>query len=297
MTGSRPPTGATRALRVMEAALWTGASLLVLTAHVGAALWLMREAPMVAADATPPAAIMIELADEAEAVDTQENEISEAMEDAEASKPAENVPTPDETPFEEVVEDLPEPEPEEIVEEVAEDDDPVDEDVALIPEAEVPIPLPRPAPPEPKREVVKAEPRKTEPRRQKPRPQQQQAASQATRQAKAQVKEGARTAARQSASGVSSMSPARWQSRLMAHLERRKKYPADARRRGERGTVHVRFSIDDAGNVRSVTLARSSGYPALDNEVLSLVRRASPVPAPPPGVNRTIVAPVRFSVR
>lgn len=82
----------------------------------------------------------------------------------------------------------------------------------------------------------------------------------------------------------------------MAHLERRKKYPADAHRRGERGTVHVRFTIEDGGNVRSVSLARPSGYPALDDEVLSLVRRASPVP-PPPGVNKTITAPVRFNVR
>lgn len=84
---------------------------------------------------------------------------------------------------------------------------------------------------------------------------------------------------------------------VMAHLERRKKYLADAHRRGERGTVHVRFTIEDGGNVRSVSLARSSGYPALDDEVLSLVRRASPVSAPPPSVNKTITAPVRFNVR
>jgi periplasmic protein TonB len=28
-----------------------------------------------------------------------------------------------------------------------------------------------------------------------------------------------------------------------------------------------------------------------------MVRRASPVPAPPPGVNRTIMVPVRFNLR
>ncbi|MCX5579617.1 TonB family protein, partial [Kaistia terrae] len=32
----------------------------------------------------------------------------------------------------------------------------------------------------------------------------------------------------------------------------------------------------------------------LDQEVLSLLRRASPVPPPPPGVKKTITAPVRF---
>lgn len=289
-----PPNGVTRAVRVAETVLWTGAALFVLTAHVGGAAWLMREQPMVAADDAPPAAIMIELADEPEAVNTEENEISEQMEDAEAAAPAEQVEAP-ETPPEEVVEEQVEPEP---VEEEIVEDEPVEQDMVQLPDAEVPLPTARPKPPEPKREVVKREePKKPEPRRQKLRPQQQQAASQVTRQAQAQVREGARTAARQSASGVSSVTPAKWQSRLMAHLERRKKYPADARRRGERGTVYVRFRIDDNGNVNSVSIARSSGYPALDNEVLALVRRASPVPAPPSGVNKTITAPVQFSVK
>ncbi len=286
MSVSLPHYGVSRAGRITEAALWTTASLFVLTAHVGAAIWLMREQPIVPADDMPPAAIMIELADEPEAVNTEENEISEQMEDAEATAAAEEA---------EVAKA--ETRPTETAEEPIEAE-PIEQDMVQLPDAEVPLPTARPKPPEPRREVARREePRRPEPRRQNPRPQQQQAASQATRQAQAQVRQGSRSAARQSASGVSSMTPARWQSRLMAHLERRKRYPADARRRGERGTVYVRFRIDDAGNVSSVSLARSSGYPALDNEVLSLVRRASPVPAPPPGVNKTITAPVHFSVR
>lgn len=296
MSMALPHNGVTRAVRVAEAALWTGAVLFVLTTHVGIASWLMREQPIVAADDQPPAAIMIEFAEEAEALNTEENEISEAMEDAEASAPAGQVDAQEKAPPEEVVEAQIEPEP--VEEEVVEQEDLIEQDVVQLPDAEVPLPVVRPKPPEPKREVVKREElKKPEPRKQKPRPQQQQTASQATRQAQAQVREGSRTAARQSASGVSSMTPARWQSRLMAHLERRKKYPAEAKRRGERGIVYVRFHIDDGGNVSSVSLARSSGHPALDNEVLSLVRRASPVPAPPPGVNKTITAPVRFNVR
>jgi protein TonB len=107
-----------------------------------------------------------------------------------------------------------------------------------------------------------------------------------------------RTAASQtSRSQAPSVSPARWQARLAAHLERRKRYPAEARRAREQGTAYVRFTIDTSGNVGSVSLSRSSGYPALDQEVLSLVRRASPVPAPPPGVARTIVVPIRFNMR
>jgi protein TonB len=83
----------------------------------------------------------------------------------------------------------------------------------------------------------------------------------------------------------------------MAHLERRKRYPGAARARGEEGTVEVRFSIDDRGNVLSARVVRSSGHPALDEAVVALLHRASPVPAPPPGVPRTITAPVRFDIR
>ena len=92
-------------------------------------------------------------------------------------------------------------------------------------------------------------------------------------------------------------SPAKWQSRLIAHLERRKRYPAAARRRHEEGVVYVRFAIDGQGQVLSATIARSSGSPELDLEVLALLRRASPVPAPPPGAPRNITAPVQFRIR
>ena len=67
--------------------------------------------------------------------------------------------------------------------------------------------------------------------------------------------------------------------------------------RGEEGVVEVRFSIDDRGNVLSAKVVRSSGHPALDEAVLDLMRRASPVPAPPPDVSRTISAPVKFAIR
>lgn len=296
MTASLPYNGVTRSVRIAETVLWTGAALFVLAAHVGGAAWLMREQPIIAADDIPPAAIMIELADDPEAVNTEENEISETVQDTEASTPAEQIETPKEKPPEELAEEQVKPEP--VEKETVEDDEPVKEELPQLSNVAVPLPAAQPKPPEPKQEIVKEEkPKKPEPRKSQPRPQRQQAASQNMRKAQVQVREGARTAARQSASGVSAATSAQWQSRLMAHLERRKRYPGDARSRGERGTVYVRFSIDSSGNVGSVSLARSSGFSALDNEVLSLVRRASPVPAPPPGANKTITAPVRFSVR
>lgn len=281
--------GATDSIGVRESfselALWAGASLLVLSLHVGAAMWLLREPDMIAADDTPPAAIMIELAETPEATETEENEISpdEVMSDASAA--AEKVEEPVDEPVleQEVVQDEPEPVEEEPREEIVQLD-----------KVEVPLPVAKPKPPEPKKEIVK----KDEPKK-KPVKQREQASAKQAVKAQAQVTQSSRNAARQSASGLfaSSMTPARWQSRLMAHLERRKKYPSGAKSRREEGTVYVRFRIDDSGKVLSATLARSSGWPELDNEVLSLVQRASPVPAPPPDVNKTITAPVKFNRR
>ncbi|GAA5626638.1 hypothetical protein Brsp05_01914 [Brucella sp. NBRC 12953] len=281
--------GATDSIGVRESfselALWAGASLLVLSLHVGAAMWLLREPDMIAADDTPPAAIMIELAETPEATETEENEISpdEVMSDASAA--AEKVEEPVDEPVleQEVVQD----EPEHVEEEPR-------EEIAQLDKVEVPLPVAKPKPPEPKKEIVK----KDEPKK-KPVKQREQASAKQAVKAQAQVTQSSRNAARQSASGLfaSSMTPARWQSRLMAHLERRKKYPSGAKSRREEGTVYVRFRIDDSGKVLSATLARSSGWPQLDNEVLSLVQRASPVPAPPPDVNKTITAPVKFNRR
>lgn len=269
--------------RAAEIALWVGAGLIVLSVHIGTAMWLLREPEMLAADNTPPAAIMIELADTPEAAMTEENEISPDQETSDASAPAEKVEEPIDEPIEqEVVEDEPE---------LVEQEEP-EQELTQLENVQVPLPVAKPKPPEPKKEIVKEV--KPVKKRQK-----QQVASKQAVQAQAQVTQSNRNAARQTASGLfaSSVTPARWQSRLMVHLERRKKYPSGAKSRREEGVVYVRFRIDDAGKVLSASLARSSGWPELDNEVLSLVQRASPVPAPPPGVNKTITAPVRFSRR
>ena len=272
---------------VSELALWAGASLLVLSMHVGGAMWLLREPEMIAADNAPPAAIMIELAETPEATETEENEITpdEVMSDASAA--AEKVEEPVDEPEveQEVVHDEPEPVEEETQEELNQLD-----------KVEVPLPVVKPKPPEPKKEIVKKKEPQRPPVKQR---QQEQASSKQAVKAQAQAVQTNRNAARQSASGLfaSSMTPARWQSRLMAHLERRKKYPSGAKSRREEGVVYVRFRIDDTGKVLSASLARSSGWPELDEEVLSLVKRASPVPAPPPDVNKTITAPVKFSRR
>jgi protein TonB len=299
---------------VGEGLLWTTAGLLIATAHAGAVAVLLREPEMVIADSGPPPAIMIELAPEPEAVITEENEISTEQVDSEEVKtatseplpepipepveqPLPEPPPPEPEPEPEVAEALPEPlpliEPEPLPEPVPEID-PIEQMVlAELENVEVPIPMMRP--PVPKPEVEK----KKEPAPKKVvKKQVQPPATQAARTAKAEVAQSNRNAAAAAANGAGrSVSPAKWQSRLMSHLERRKRYPSAARSNREEGTVYVRFRIDDSGNVLSVSLSRSSGYPTLDSAVLDMVRAASPVPAPPEGVNKTITAPVRFNLR
>jgi len=47
------------------------------------------------------------------------------------------------------------------------------------------------------------------------------------------------------------------------------------------GSATVEFNIDRAGRVLSARISKSSGSRVLDRDALSLVRRGSPVPAPP----------------
>lgn len=306
--------GGREGLSRLELTLWGVAGLASLAVHIGGAAWVMREMPVEMADSAPPPAIMVELAPEPEAINTEMNEISEQMENSlevnsETIEPVEQPeeifeqPNPDEIQPEQPVEEIAEaePEPVETLEPEPEPEpetDPVEEQVLTeLENVEVPIPVFRPQQVEEK-PVEKPKPKKKElakkPERKKPAP-----SSKASTEAAAQVTQSNRNAANQRTAGMGfgSVSPAKWQSRLMAHLERRKRYPSGARSRGEQGTAYVRFRIDDAGNVLSASLARSSGFPELDNEVVEMVRRASPVPAPPPGVNKTITAPVRFTVR
>lgn len=302
---------------VSVVALWAFAGTMVIAAHGAAGWWIMQERPEPMAAAAEPAAIMIDLAaapmapaavedqiapDEVDAMAAEEVpvETMEEVELAEAVEPIEPEPVQEveETPPEEVepVETAEAVEPdavEEVVEEALEPIDPIEEEVAALDPVELPLPQARPQPPRPQ-EVKQEKPRKKpEPKRARQQPSVERQRAQVVAQ-----REAPRAAAQQNSSGASSsVSPARWQSRVASHLERRKRYPAAARRQGQQGTAQVRFTIDGSGNVQSVSLVRSSGVPALDEEVVSLVRRASPVPAPPPGVNRTIVVPIRFSVR
>jgi protein TonB len=91
-----------------------------------------------------------------------------------------------------------------------------------------------------------------------------------------------------------------WQGRLAAHLERFKRYPADAREHGEHGLAKVAFTIDRQGHLVASRIVQSSGSPMLDQESLDMLVRAQPMPTPPAGIpdsDLSFIVPVRFYIR
>lgn len=266
----RDPDGRAAGAATTVAALrWTLAGIAVAALH-GGGVWLALNWPRPAeAVGDPPAAIMMELAPLALAPEVPQQDIAPGPEMVEA-------------------EEQPEPEPEKPVEEEVE------------PEPERPPEPPEETeikPPEtPKVEKAEAVlPPKVEPPKPKPKPKkkQQQAAPRTTAPPTSRAQPADRMAA--PAEGVSaSMSAASWRGALMAHLNRHKRFPPG----GSQGVALVAFSITHSGVVTSVRLVRSSGDGALDTEAVGLVRRASPVPAPPPSVggnSLSLTVPVRFA--
>jgi protein TonB len=105
------------------------------------------------------------------------------------------------------------------------------------------------------------------------------------------------------APGAPALDPAavpNWKSALFARLERYKRYPPEAKARGEQGVAQLAFSIDRRGGVHGARILRSSGSALLDRATLQLIERAQPLPAPPPGMTGTriaIVVPIRYHIR
>jgi protein TonB len=105
-------------------------------------------------------------------------------------------------------------------------------------------------------------------------------------------------AAPPSASAASAAS-ASWQVALSAWLQAHKFYPERARRRGEQGTVVLRFTAERDGRVLHVALVEPSGSRILDNAALSMLRDAHipPFPATMPQQQITLTLPVRYALQ
>jgi periplasmic protein TonB len=91
---------------------------------------------------------------------------------------------------------------------------------------------------------------------------------------------------------------ATWRNQIVTILERNKRYPSDARARGEHGVTRLAFRIDSDGHLMSSRIVASSGSAALDAETLALVQRAQPYPPPPPELaGSELSVPFSFSIR
>ncbi|EAI1245331.1 energy transducer TonB [Campylobacter jejuni] len=93
-----------------------------------------------------------------------------------------------------------------------------------------------------------------------------------------------------------------YQALLMAHLTKFKKYPQEAIIQKQEGVVRIRVSIDESGNVLSKELKKSCPYAALNDEALSLFKRASPLPKPPKemlknGNKISFVMPIDYNIK
>jgi len=271
---------------------WGGSLAVVLGAHamVAAAMltWRMPVEPV----QPPPAAVMIDLAPMPQAPP------AEPQETPPEPLPPQPEPLPEPPPPEPVVEPIPEPVPEPLPEPIVE---PLPEPLAEPPPVEAEVTLPEPPPPpkvkpkdKPKPQPPKVERPKPEPA---PRPTPPAAAAPALPAPPAPV---AAAPAPGPVSTQTSRAVPTWQGLVLGHLERHKRYPRSAQVRRQEGVAQVRFVIDRQGRVLSARLEKSSGHEILDEETVSLVERASPLPAPPPEMPQErieLVVPVQFFVR
>ncbi|GGA96216.1 hypothetical protein GCM10011491_25760 [Brucella endophytica] len=270
-----------------DVALWGGAGLVMLMAHAAGAYALSELQPaQPETEGSAPPAIMMELAPEpmapvveqaalapvAEAEEATEEPVE--PEQAEAAEPVEEVQP--ETPPEEVAQA--EPEPAEEIEQ------PEEEPVPDVVEAEKPEVI-APKPVEKPKVAEKPRPKPEKPKKvEKPKPKKQVAAA-----PQVDVKEGRKVAANRNSdtAGDVGKDTRKWETKVRTAVNRQNRY-LQRRSGGAKGRVAVTFTFDSLGNVLSVRA--SSGDPVLRSLAEEAVRRASPIPAPPPAVSRRAIS-------
>lgn len=277
--------------RWLAALRWGAAAAAVAAAHGGLAWAALNWRPSEAAAGAPEPAIMIELAALSVAPEAPPENLPVAPERVEPEQPPPEPvkEMPRETEPEPVPEPLPVEQPEIKLPELPQP--PTLDAVLLPPPTPEPKPVEKKPPPKPKVVEKKDKPKPRIVERKPERPKAQEAAAPKPAEARA----SAPAAAAQGTAAQPSVSTASWRGMLIAHLNRYKRFPGGA----SPGTVQVAFAIDRGGHVLSARVVGSSGDSALDNEAAAMIRRASPVPAPPAGVGGggavSLSVPVRFS--
>jgi len=256
----------------LGAVRWITAAALVLGAHAGLFVAYLKARPLQPLGAEDTAAVIIDLEPLTVAPVSQAQELA----------PGPPIPLPElaEQPKPEVT---PKPEVH------------LDSRTEAAP-ASVPLPLSPPSPEDPPVEEAKPIDKpvgKTAEAKTRPRPPPESAAPAASRTAPAAA------SARQGMRDGKQLPPS-WVQRLLAHLNRFKRYPRGARLNHEEGVATLNFTMDHSGHVLASRIAKSSGSNELDAEVLQMLRRAEPLPPLPPDVRadvRSFNVPIRFSLR
>lgn len=157
-----------------------------------------------------------------------------------------------------------------------------------------PVPRLRPPPPKPVETTVRAQKKPVPPKKAEP-PKAKVEKPRRAAEAKAPVQRSTaarsdRPAARPSAQAPR-VSAASWAGQVNSHIRRFKRSVSSASRTA--GITRLTMTIDAGGRVSGLRVVSSSGSDAFDAEALSLVRRASPLPAPPRG-GQTLTLPVKM---
>lgn len=105
--------------------------------------------------------------------------------------------------------------------------------------------------------------------------------------------------AREGAPKLSGAEVQEYRAILLRHIERYRRYPADARLGGHEGIVRVRFVMSAEGEVKEAWVELSSGWTPLDDEALAAVQRARPLPSPPQGWPQSfgVSLPIAFNLQ
>ncbi|MCW4628864.1 energy transducer TonB [Marinomonas rhodophyticola] len=82
-------------------------------------------------------------------------------------------------------------------------------------------------------------------------------------------------------------------------MAQNKRYPRASRRRNEEGVVSLSFVAHADGSVSDVMITESSGHKRLDDAVLDMIKRSTPLPKFPKDMTETelkINLPVSFKL-
>lgn len=86
---------------------------------------------------------------------------------------------------------------------------------------------------------------------------------------------------------------------VSAHLNRKKRYPTEAKKARQQGVVTVRFTVHRDGSVSDASIKRGSGHDLLDQATLDLLQRVAPLPRMPASMQRdsvTLSLPIDYSL-